>query len=154
KWVLGKDLKKIPKPGPDDLAVSTGKAKAPELRYGLIHPKLGRVTGYAEVYEQPLTQGKSAALGRSHGFFVYVRGSLVNVDDELFGMDALRHGTFARFRMVVHIDRLDNELRSSREAVREGTLIDIARSLLHGVFNHARKWLEEHDAKDEPGTKA
>jgi hypothetical protein len=154
KWILGKDLKKLPKPGPDDATVSVVKTNPAELRYGLVHPKLGRVTGYAEVYEEPLTTGKSLELGRSHGFFVYVRGRLINLDDELFGMNALRHGTFARFRMVVHIDRLDKELRSSREAVREGTLIDVSRHILHAVFNHARKWLEEHDAKAEPGTKA
>jgi hypothetical protein len=154
KWILGKDLKTLPKPVPDDLEVSVIKSEAPERRYGIIHPKLGRVTGYAEVYQNALTEGKSADIGRSHGFFVYVRGRLVNIEDELFGMDALRHGTFARFRMVVHIDRLDEELRSSREAVREGSLIDVARNILHAVFNHARKWLEERDANEAFGTKA
>jgi Histidine kinase-, DNA gyrase B-, and HSP90-like ATPase len=154
KWILGKDLRKLPKPSPDDLEVSVVKSASLEHRNGLVHPKLGRVTGYAEVYESALTEGKSAEIGRSHGFFVYVRGRLVNIEDELFGMAALRHGTFARFRMVVHIDRLDVELRSSREAVREGTLIEIARNILHAVFNYARKWLEERDAKEAPGTKA
>lgn len=154
KWIVGKDLRKLPKPSPDDLEVSVVKSASPEHRNGLVHPKLGRITGYAEVYESSLTEGKSAEIGRSHGFFVYVRGRLVNIDDELFGMDALSHGTFTRFRMVVHIDRLDAELRSSREAVREGTLIDIARNILHAVFNFARKWLDERDAKEVPGTKA
>ncbi len=154
KWVLGKDLKSLPKPAPDDLEATTAKNAAPEHRYGLTHPKLGRITGYAEVYEGFLTEGKSSEIGRSHGFFVYVFGRLVNINDELFGMEALRHGTFARFRMVVHIDRLDDELRSSREALREGTLITIARNVLHGTFNHARKWLEEHDATQAPGARA
>jgi hypothetical protein len=154
RWILGKDLKELPKPAPDDLEVTTAKKVSPEHRYGLTHPKLGRVTGYAEVYEGLLTEGKSSEIDRSHGFFVYVLGRLINITDELFGMEALRHGTFARFRMVVHIDRLDDELRSSREALREGTLITLARNLLHAVFNHARKWLEEHDAKQAPGTRA
>jgi len=154
KWILGKSLKKLPNPAPDDLEVSVAKLGLAEQRHGLVHPKLGRITGYAEVYDSPLTEGKSAEHGRSHGFFVYVRGRLVNEEDELFGMDALRHGTFARFRMVVHIDRLDEELRSSRESVRQGTLVDVARNVLHGVFNHARKWLEERDAKAVLGAQA
>lgn len=154
KWVLGKDLKTLPKPAPDDLEVTIVKKGPPEHRYGLTHPKLGRITGYAEVYERLLTEGKSSKTDRSHGFFVYVFGRLINIDDELFGMEALRHGTLARFRMVVHIDRLDDELRSSREALREGTLITLARNVLHTAFNHARKWLEEHDAKQAPGTRA
>jgi hypothetical protein len=154
KWVLGKDLKELPKPAPDDLEPSLTLKGQPNQRYGLVHPQLGRISGYAEVYDSLLTEGKSVGIDRSHGFFVYVFGRLVNIDDELFGMDALRHGTFARFRMVLHADRLDNELRSSREALRHGTLVNITRSLLHAVFNVARNWLEEHDAQKSPGTRA
>jgi hypothetical protein len=154
KWVLGKDLKKLPKPAPDDLEPTLTLKGAPEHRYGLTHPKLGRITGYAEVYDSLLTEGKSAGIGRSHGFFVYVYGRLVNLDNELFGMEALRHGTFARFRMVIHADRLDDELRSSREALREGTLVQLTRNVLHAVFNVARSWLEEHDAQEAPGSRA
>jgi hypothetical protein len=154
KWILGKDLKQIPKPAPSDLEVATDPKVHLEQRYGLTHPTLGRVTGYAEVYQDLLTEGKSTEIGRSHGFFVYAFGRLINADDDLFGMEALRHGTFARFRMVVHIDRLDDELRSSRETVREGGLVSIARNLLHGVFNHARLWLDAHEASRAPGTRA
>jgi hypothetical protein len=154
KWVLGKDLRKLLDPAPDDLEISIDPKSAPEYRYGLTHPKLGRITGYAEVYDGLLTEGKSSDIDRSHGFFVYANGRLININDELFGMEALRHGTFARFRMVVQIDQLDNELRSSRETVREGELVDIARNILHGVFNHARNWLDDYDAKKKPGVQA
>jgi len=56
--------------------------------------------------------------------------------------------------MVVHIDRVDDELRSSREALREGSLVNLTRGVLHSVFNLARIWLEEHDAKVAPGARA
>lgn len=154
KWVVGKDLKKLPKPAPDDLQVTKDEKASAENRYGLTHPQLGRFTGYMEVYDGILTGGKSEELGRSNGFFVYVRGRLINLDDELFGMPALRHGTFARFRMVVHMDRLDEELRSSRENVREGPLVNVARSVLHGAFNLARSWLEEFEAQQTPSMRA
>lgn len=153
KWVLGKDMNELSKPAPgaDELHVDENKLLRSEERYGLVHPSLGRITGYAEVYGQFLTGGKSEEIGRSHGFFVYVLGRLINIDDDLFGMPALRHGTFNRFRLVVHIDRLDEELRSSRETVREGPLVNVARHVLHGAFNTVRNWLEEYEAGQEPG---
>jgi hypothetical protein len=158
RWVLGKDLRKLPKPAPDDLTVTTDPKVDPKAsdRFGLTHPQLGRVTGYVEMFEDLLTTGKSADIERSHGFFVYVRGRMVNLDDEYFGIDSnlLRHGTFARFRMVVNIDKLDEELRSSRENVRQGTLFSIARNVLHGAFNFARTKLEEHAEATTQGVQA
>lgn len=38
--------------------------------------------------------------------------------------------------------------------MREGSLVNIARNILHAVFNHARTWLEEHDSAQEPGVRA
>ena len=146
-WVLGKDLIKIPKPAPE-LKVSEKSHTPKDSQYGLSQRQLGRITGYVEIYEDPLDTGKSTEIERSHGFFVYVRGRLVNIDDPGFGIsrNLLRHGTFSRFRMVVQIDSLDEELRSSRETVRAGVLTTIAQNVLHGAFNHARVALEKHEA--------
>jgi hypothetical protein len=160
RWDLGKTLKKLPKPAPNEEELeATEKADEPAdsiNRFGLTHKQLGRVTGYAEIFEDLLTSGKSADTGRSHGFFVYVRERLINIDDEYFGIDKnlLRHGTFARFRAVIHMDRLDDELRSSREAIREGVLFNLARDFLKGIFNHARVALEAHDEGEKPGAHA
>ncbi|RKY12788.1 MAG: hypothetical protein DRP65_00265 [Planctomycetota bacterium] len=156
RWGLGKDMKKLQKPAPvDDLEV-TSDLQEPEKsihRYGLTHPELGRVTGYAEIYRDLLTEGKSADVGRSHGFFVYVCGRLVNIDDEYFGIDRnqLRHGTFSRFRMVVYIDRLDKDLRSSRETIRDGVLVNITRNILRAVFNQVRT---EHEKLEREASSA
>ena len=159
-WTLGKNLKELPPPAPnaDDLE-PTEKNDEPSdspYRFGLTHRHgLGRITGYVEVFEELLTGGKSdESTGRSHGFFVYVRGRLVNIEDEYFGIDRnlLRHGTFGRFRAVINIDSLDEELRSSREAIREGVLFNHARNLLRGIFNLARAALEKHDEGEEQGT--
>lgn len=151
-WTLGKEIAKLGKPAPEDLQVSIDGSLSEDdpLHFGLVHPKLGRLTGYAEVYDSLLTTGgSSSGEYRSHGFFVYVRGRLVNIEDEYFGIDRnlLRHGTFSRFRMVVNVDRLDEELRSSRETVREGELLLLTRKTLQAVFNFARQESEEHDAQ-------
>lgn len=155
RWVLGKDLKELGKPASDeDLEAVEDPNEKPKRQWGLNHPRLGRITGFAEVYENRLTTESS--LGRSHGFFVYVRGRLINAYDTHFGIpaSALRHGTFARFRMEVHIDKLDDELRSTREAVRDATLAEATRNILRAVFNFARGYLNEYDRQQEPGFKA
>ena len=156
KWVIGKDIVDLPRPGPKDVTPyeDTNTDKTSESRFGLEVPGLGRITGYAEAYKDLLT-GKSDEIGRSTGFFVYVFGRLVNVLDGHFGIppDELRHGTFGRFRMVVNMDSLDQELRSNREAIREGPLLETAQNVLRAIFNYVRPTIEAHDAEEEPGAK-
>lgn len=154
--VLGRDLVDLPKPGPKSVSISEDKSVAltSEHRYGIDVPGVGRVTGYAESYKDLLT-GKSDQISRSHGFFVYVYGRLLNVLDGHFGIppDELRHGTFGRFRFVVHMDGLDKGLRSNREAIGEGPLLATAQNVLRAVFNAMRPSIETHDQDEEPGAK-
>lgn len=156
RWVLGKDMEELPRPGPKSITISedVNVAEGSELRFGLDVPGLGRIAGYAEAYKDLLT-GKSDEIGRSHGFFVYVYGRLLNVDDGHFGIsaDELRHGTFGRFRLVVHMDGLDVGLRSNREAVGEGPLLDTAQDVLRAIFNAVRPTIETHDHDEAPGAK-
>jgi hypothetical protein len=156
RWVLGKDLIQLPKPSRKDVSASedTSLSKLSEHRFGIYVPDLGRITGYAEAYKDLLT-GKSDELGRSYGFFVYVFGRLINVMDGHFGIspDELRHGTFGRFRLVVHMDSLDQELRSNREAISEGPLLSTAQDVLRAIFNAVRPTIERHDEVEEPGAK-
>jgi len=156
RWVLGKDIKALPKPAPADLELSEDKDQAPtsETRFGLTHKDLGRITGYVEAYKDLLT-GKSDKLGRSHGFFVYVLGRLINVSDGHFGIrpDELRHGTFGRIRVVIRMDGLDNYLQSDRERIREGPVLVDAQNILRALFNFVRPTLEQADADEEPGVR-
>ena len=156
RWVLGKDLDELPRPGPKPVTTleDVNVPESSEHRFGLDVPGLGRIAGYAEAYKDLLT-GKSDEIGRSHGFFVYVYGRLLNVDDGHFGIspDELRHGTFGRFRLVVHMDGLDVGLRSNREAIGEGPLLDTAQDVLRAIFNAVRPTIETHDRDEAPGAK-
>ena len=156
RWVLGKELAELPRPSPKAVTTSedVNVAESNEHRFGLGVPGLGRITGYAEAYKDLLT-GKSDEIGRSHGFFVYVYGRLLNVDDGHFGIspDELRHGTFGRFRLVVHMDGLDEGLRSNREAIGEGPLLDRTQGVLRAIFNAVRPTIEKHDGNEAPGAK-
>jgi hypothetical protein len=153
RWVLGKDIEKLPSPASPDGEATEDEAEDDDSlhRHGLTFPGLGRVSGYVELFRDPIDTGRSEAVERSNGFFVYVRGRLVNADDPGFQIDRnkLRHGTFSRFRMVLHTDGLDDELRSSRESLRVGTLFNIARNIAHGGFNLARNKLDETEANTQ-----
>jgi len=105
---------------------------------GVRIPGLGPVYGIVEMYEDLLTKGKAADWGRSHGIFVTVRKRLINIDDALFGLPALSHGPFARFRMVVEADGLDDALRATREAVLQTPGVEALRQYIQGKFNEAR----------------
>ncbi len=150
-WVLGKDFSSIPSPAPKELEVDADEnfSQAEYQHYLLVDKLLGPVSGYLELFEDPIDGGKSEAVGRSNGFFVYVHGRLINPDDSGFGIDrnSLRHGTFSRFRLVINIDRLDASLRSSRETLLADPVVARTRELLRGLFNFARTKLDEHETE-------
>jgi hypothetical protein len=156
KWILGKDIDALPKPAPDEIEAVEDKNQASdsETRFALDYPGIGRITGYAEIYRDLLT-GKSDELGRSHGFFVYILGRLINGENGHFGIppDELRHGTFGRIRVVIHMDGLDDYLQSDRERIREGPILQDAQNILRGIFNKIRPELEKADADESPGAK-
>jgi hypothetical protein len=157
-WTLGKNLKTLPKPAPSQL--EPGEKEQPPApafaHWHLTDSILGPVSGYLEVFVDPIDTGKSEDLGRSNGFFVYVNGRLINPNDAGFGIDRnqLRHGTFSRFRLVVNMDRLDEELRSSRESLRAGPQLKRAQEILQGAFNFARSKLDAHVAESATGRRA
>jgi hypothetical protein len=155
-WVLGKDITKLPKPAPKEIEATEDRSqtKEPAKRFALQHEALGRVTGYAEAYKEMLS-GKSDEVGRSNGFFVYVLGRLINVEDGHFGIspDELRHGTFGRIRVVVNMDGLDKYLQSDRERVREGPVLRDAQNVLRALFNFIRPFVEKMVADEDPGAK-
>ena len=155
RWIIGKDM--VDLPGLKDITKSDDKnfSESSGCRFGIDVPVLGRVTGYAEAYKDLLTGGKSDKFGRSHGFFVYVYGRLVNVDDGHFGTspNELRHGTFGRFRLVANMNGLDDKLRSNRETIGEGPLLETARNVLRAIFNTVRREITAYDSDEEPGAK-
>lgn len=91
--------------------------------------------------------GKSEDLGRSNGFFVYIRGRLINEkkQDALFGLHALLHQVWNRFRADIHIDDLDQILTANREDLQDEKLYHDAQQVLLEVFNEARQRYEDRE---------
>lgn len=149
-WTLGKDIRELPRPADNEYQAEENE-QYPEdevLHWSLVDGLLGPISGYVEVFQDPIAGNKSDLVGRSYGFFVYVHGRLINPEDAGFGIDrnVLRHGTFSRVRVVVHMDRLDDELRSSRESLRDGPVLLRAREIMQALFNFARGQFDRHEA--------
>lgn len=115
---------------------------------GIQMPGIGLVTGEANIYREQLTTGKSTQAGRSHGFFIRVRGRVINLNDELFGLDALNHAAWSRFVMLVNADGLREYLQSSREGVRYSPAVELFREYLHLKFNECRNVYDRQLEKD------
>ena len=109
------------------------------------------VSFVAAVYPNTISSGKSVDLQRSHGFFIKVRGRLINEQDELFGLTPQSYKYWHRFRAVINADDLDQEITASREGVEESESVGQVRQLAALIFNEARSRFvsdEEKRAKD------
>lgn len=109
------------------------------------------LSGRARVCRRTLA-GKSAELGRSEGFFVYVRGRLVNEEDARFGLHELSHATLNRFRAEVFADDLDQVVTANRESMEDVDLYRHAQAVLNEIFNEARQRYE--DQLEEEGKRS
>lgn len=104
------------------------------------------VNGEFVLYEDSLVNGKSSDLGRSNGIFLSIRGRLINLDDPLLGMEAFVHGVFNRTRIVINADELDNNLTSTREAVKECVPLSQLKDYIKKKFNNeVRKYYFEQE---------
>jgi hypothetical protein len=83
--------------------------------------------------------GKSDDLLRSNGFFIRVRGRLVNENEPLFGLTPGSYETFNRFRADLDVDDLDAVVTAPREGVESSELKNKLRALMSEVFNEARQ---------------
>ena len=133
----------------DGERVASSKEKLPEIKSIVLDDELsgiGKITGTARIFQKQLTKGKSEQAGRSHGFFIRVRGRVINLEDELFGVEALNHAAWSRFALKINADGLRKHLLSSREGVRDSEEIDEFRQYLRETFNQCRAAYDKWDS--------
>ncbi|MFF9752692.1 ATP-binding protein [Streptomyces sp. NPDC014344] len=112
-------------------------------------PLAGTIWGSAKLFVESLNKGKSEEMGRSHGFFVRVRGRLINLDESNFNVGADPHrGTFTRFYMEINADDLDHLIASPRESIQESPELEELKKYMLAVFNRSRIALKEADSSD------
>jgi hypothetical protein len=137
------EVEQPPAEGQDDGKLVTDDIPALKLK------DAGVVYGTAYMYDQPLERGKSENLARSHGYFVRVRGRLINLNSEDFEVGPeLRHGTLTRFRMEINADDLDEQVASARESLKESAALEQLKNYMLAVFNRARAISTAQDEDD------
>ena len=132
----------------DALSKKTGQEWSTKDGCLFAHSFPSGISGEATVTLQTLG-GKSADLIRSEGFFVYVRGRLVNEEDTRFGLHELSHGTLNRFRAVIQADDLDAVVTANRESMEDSPIYRDAQAVLNEIFNEARQQYEDYSERQE-----
>jgi hypothetical protein len=143
-WIVGeKDLTA------DHLEFAESREKNGEFFVDFTNLK--GVYGRIDLYEDSLVgSSKSSGMGRSHGIFLMVRNRLVNLDDPLLGMEAFSHGVFNRTRIIINADELDENLTSTREAIKESQPFIQLKEYLKSKFNNeVRKYYFDESQKQE-----
>ena len=113
----------------------------------LIFPELGPVRARVRLFAKSLNEGAPAEYGRSYGFFLHVRGRLVNLDEATLGFRAPSYGTFYRSQFEIHADALDEDLLADRERLqRNSPRVNELGVLQDGLYMAARRSFEAFDA--------
>lgn len=114
-------------------------------------PTLGRVSATVRLF------GNSLALraqdeGRSYGFFVTVRGRLVNPDDDKLLLHDPSFGTFYRSQYLIRADSMDADLLADRESLRRDTPMSRELQVLQtALYRAARSEIESGDEVKSKG---
>jgi hypothetical protein len=116
------------------IPIKSGNSPGPYIEI----PGIGKITGRVWLFVDRISGGKSEEHGASNGFFVNVLGRVVNQNDPSFGEKNLSHAAWARFRMTVRADGLNELLTTDREKFRDLRTLKIFRAFLRRVFNKVR----------------
>lgn len=106
---------------------------------------LGLVWGNIRLFDETLLKYRSADHGRSHGFFLVVRGRLLNPDDEQLFLPDPSFQTFYRSQFILYADDLDSKLLADRERLRRDEPVRELELLQKALVGIARTTVEARD---------
>lgn len=143
-WSEARDASKVV----GDILHETGSSEDESaLSTTMTLPTLGEVQATVRFFKESLNKGKAAEHGRSYGFFIYVRGRLLNPDDPFVLLSDPSFGTFYRGQWIIHADQLDAELLADRERLRRSTTMSRELELLQQALYLAAR--SEFDRQDQ-----
>lgn len=108
---------------------------------------LGKVWGRIRLFDETLIKFRAADNGRSHGFFLFIRGRLMNPDDEKLFLPDPSFETFYRSQFIIYADDLDDELLADRQRLRRSESIRELGLLQRAIGGPARVQVEARDTK-------
>ena len=121
-------------------------AEIPFVRFAC----LGLVWGHVRLFDETLFKYRSADHGRSHGFFLVVRGRLLNPDDDQLFLPDPSFQTFYRSQFIIHADDLDGRLLADRQRLRKDEpVVQELELLQRALAGIARTTVEARDEERE-----
>lgn len=112
----------------------------------MLMPNLGAVRGEVRVFSDSLLSNDPDK-PRSYGFFIMVRGRLINADDPLLLLSDPSYTTFYRCQFVIHADGLDPDLLADRERIKGETIRGRELAVVQrAMYRAARAELDRLDA--------
>ena len=114
-------------------------------------PSLGVVWGVVRLFSESLEIGRQADQGRSSGFFVMVRGRLINPENDKILLPEPSFGTFYRSQFILHIDELDQDLLADRERLQSDTARSRELLVLQSTVYHLARTRQEQEQNTESG---
>lgn len=138
----------FPEPAVSQAAATEGNPGAPVPVVEF--PNLGSVSAVVRIFDEALVVTRPEE--RSYGFFVMVRGRLVNPDDEKLFLNDPSYSAFYRSQFVICADKLDEELLADRESLRRDTPMARELSVLQKSLYLAAR--AEIDSRESDRTEA
>lgn len=112
-------------------------------------PMLGPVRVEVRIFEGSLLPKNTPDSPRSHGFFVMVRGRLLNQDDDKLLLSDPSFGAFYRCQFVIYADGLDQDLLADRGRLHSDTPRTKELAVLqHALYLAARNEIEQLDERN------
>ena len=113
-------------------------------------PRLGQVWGRVRLFGETLLKFRTQDHGRSHGFFLIVRGRLVYPDDDKLFIPDPSFQSFYKSQFILFADDLDEALLADRQRLgldeRARQELKVLQKALSGI---ARTTIEERDRKQD-----
>lgn len=127
--------------------IVSGDVSLNESQGALTVPELGEVQVELRIFADSLLDESSAALGRSYGIFVMVRGRLLNEEDYQHLVQEPSFGTLYRIQIVVWADGLDRALLADRERLAATRPETVALRLIEqATYRSARQLVDKQQA--------
>lgn len=108
-------------------------------------PQLGKVAFKVNLYAHSLHREDESKDERSYGFFVMVRGRLINTDDPNLYLSPPSYGAFYRMQIVIHADGLDTDLLADRGRLRDSRRTAELEILQRALYRAGRAEIERKD---------
>ncbi len=149
-WILGKDLDIKEIDDDQGNGVTITKNDNDQFPFIEVEGIKGKISGQVVLYDSRISGGKSESIGLSNGFFINIRGRVINLENSDFGLENRSHSTWSQFRATIRADGLDDDLGVERDGLRDSPQTKLFKNLLWSFFNKARTALGKAEAAEWP----